>query len=374
MFDVFRRWYEERHEYARRWKQRTGGKVVGYFCTYVPEELLYAAGLLPVRVLGSHEPQDVSEPHIYGMFCPFCRDVLAQGLLGRYDYLDGIVMAHSCIHLTQAFLSWYRHLPLPYSYYLYVPAGIQSPRSRRFLRQQLQDMRRSLEQWLGREITDEDLRRGIALVNESRRRLRELYQLRRDEDPHLTGLEAMYAVVSSQMVHKEDHNVELQRLLKQLPERSVGPGRLRLLVVGSENDDVEFIRMLESFGSLVVVDDHCTGSRYFWNETPPLEDPLEAIAERYIQRPPCPQKDWPGRRRGEHLLQLAREYNVRAVILIQQKFCDPHEFDIPYLKRMFEDNGIPCYFFELDVTVPIGQFRVRFEAFLEMLQAEELPF
>ena len=72
--------------------QRTGGKVIGYFCTYVPEEILHAAGVLPVRILGSHEPQDVTEPHIFGMYCPFCRDCLAQGLQGRYDYLDGIMI------------------------------------------------------------------------------------------------------------------------------------------------------------------------------------------------------------------------------------------------------------------------------------------
>ncbi|HLG93869.1 MAG TPA: 2-hydroxyacyl-CoA dehydratase, partial [candidate division Zixibacteria bacterium] len=81
MFDAFRRWSKERHTYAKEWKQRTGRKVLGYFCTYVPEEILHAAGVLPVRILGSHEPSDLTEPHIFGgMFCPFSRDCLAQGL------------------------------------------------------------------------------------------------------------------------------------------------------------------------------------------------------------------------------------------------------------------------------------------------------
>ncbi|MBF8266117.1 MAG: bzdN, partial [Dehalococcoidia bacterium] len=75
--------FKERHQYAREWKARTGGKVVGTFCTYVPEEIIYAAGMLPVRLFGAHEPQEVSERHIASMYCPFCRDVLAQGLLGR---------------------------------------------------------------------------------------------------------------------------------------------------------------------------------------------------------------------------------------------------------------------------------------------------
>src|SRR3990170_1771764 len=122
IFGRFQEVIDKRHEYAREWKARTGGKVFGYMCTYVPQELIYAANILPVRVLGSREPQDVSESHIHQMFCPFCRDVLAQGLQGRYDYLDGMVMAQTCLHMHQAFNIWQLYRPLPYSYFLYVPS------------------------------------------------------------------------------------------------------------------------------------------------------------------------------------------------------------------------------------------------------------
>src|SRR5512145_2442572 len=99
----FRGWFEDRHGYARAWKARTGGPVAALFCSYVPEEILAAAGVLPVRVYGGHAPQDVTERHLFGMFCPFCRDALSQGLLGRYDYAEGAVIAQSCLHLRQAF-------------------------------------------------------------------------------------------------------------------------------------------------------------------------------------------------------------------------------------------------------------------------------
>ncbi len=68
MIEMFEEWYNARHECAREWKKKTGGKVLGYFCTYVTEEIVYAAGVLPVRILGSHEPQNVTEPHIFAMF------------------------------------------------------------------------------------------------------------------------------------------------------------------------------------------------------------------------------------------------------------------------------------------------------------------
>jgi benzoyl-CoA reductase subunit C len=165
MMEKFKEWYEKRHEYAKEWKKKTGGKVIGYFCTYVPEEILYAAGVLPVRILGSHEPQDVTEPHIFGMYCPFCRDCLAQGLKGRYDYLDGIMIAQSCLHIRQTFTSWKLHIPIDFSYYLPMPNNVQSKRALSYLTGELRALKEALEKWTGKTISDEDLNRGIEIMN-----------------------------------------------------------------------------------------------------------------------------------------------------------------------------------------------------------------
>jgi benzoyl-CoA reductase subunit C len=170
---------------------------------------------------------------------------------------------------------------------------------------------------------------------------------------------------------KTEHNNLLEELLKELEGRSTGRETgSRLMLVGSEMDDVEFVRLVEELDATFVIDEHCSGSRYFWNEVVPADNTLEAIAERYIDRPPCPPKDWPERRRLPFVLQLAKEYKVDGVILFQQKFCDPHEFDIPVLQNLFRENDIPTLFLEFDITVPWGQFRTRVEAFLEMLILE----
>lgn len=373
MMEKFKEWYQKRHEYAQEWKNKTGGKVVGYFCTYVPEEILYAAGVLPVRILGSHEPQDVTEPHIFGMYCPFCRDCLAQGLKGRYDYLDGIMIAQSCLHIRQTFTSWKLHIPIDFSYYLPMPNNVQSKRALPYLTGELRVLKEALEKWTGKAITDEDLNRGIEIMNKSRKLTRDLYELRKQPNPALTGLEAMYAVVASQMVDKKDYNETLQGILEKLPQRPVEKdSKVRLMILGSEDDDTEFLQMVESLGAIFVVDDHCTGSRYFWNEVTPNQNPLEAIASRYVERVPCPSKDWPERTRMEHIKKLAQDWEVQGAIVIQQKFCDPHELDIPATIESLKQIGIPAQFLEFDVTVPVGQFKTRVEAFLEMLREEDL--
>ncbi len=372
MTERFAEWYKTRHDYARAWKERTGGKVVGYFCTYVPEEILIAAGVLPVRILGSHEPQSVTEPHIFGMFCPFCRDCLAQGLKGRYDYLDGIMIAQSCLHIRQAFTSWVQHVPVGWSYYLPFPNHVQSRAARPYLVEELRLFKEAVGAWVGRPITDADLDRGIATCNEFRSALRELYESRKAEHPPLNGVEAMLAVVSGQFVDKTEHTTALRQLLDALDGRERRDPKIRLMLVGSEDDDVEFIRMVEACGATVVTDDHCTGTRYFWNNVEPGEDRLGAIADRYLTRPPCPSKDWPTRSRVPHILDLADRWGVQGVVVLQQKFCDPHEADTPAIIAALREKGIPSLFLELDVTVPVGQFKTRTDAFLEMITADDL--
>jgi benzoyl-CoA reductase subunit C len=372
-FAVFRDWRVNRAQYAKDWKQRTGRKIVGYFCTYAPEELMYAAGILPVRILGSHEVQDVTEPHIFAMFCPFCRDCLAQGLKGRFAYLDGIMIAQSCLHIRQAFTSWQKHVPVDYSYYLPMPHHVQSPHATPFLTKELELFRASLEKWLGRKIEDRAIWDAVDVYNRNRQLLWRVYEARQGPNPPLTGQEAMEMVLSSQMVDKADHNTALESLLARLPQRKTDrPAGTRLMILGSEDDDIEFLHMVESCGATFVVDDHCTGTRYFWNNVERDGDPLTSLAARYVQRVPCPTKDWPVRSRVPHVLALAKKYGVQGAIIMQQKFCDPHELDIPALTRGLNQAGVKTLFLEFDVTVPVGQFKVRVEAFLEMLRGDEL--
>jgi benzoyl-CoA reductase subunit C len=371
--ETFRNWYEHRHEYARDWKQRTSGKVIGTFCTYVPEEILVAANILPVRILGSHEPQDVTEPHIFGMFCPFCRDALAQGLKGRFNYLNGVVLAHSCIHFRQTFNSWRIHLPVDFSYYIPMPNTVQTPHNRAYHKSEVEKFKDAVEKYIGRPITEQNLDRGIEVLNRNRRLLRKVYEYRKLDDPPLTGEEAMYVAVTSQFIDKEEHSDALEAVLKQLPNRKLSrePG-IRLMAVGSENDDAEFFRMVEAVGGTVVIDEQCAGSRYFWNESVPNGDGLAVIANRYLDRPPCPVKDYPSHSRFQHVLNLAKDYRAQGAIIMQEKFCDPHEGDNPRLKKYLEENGIPTLSLEFDSTNPLGPFRIRVEAFLETIRGEEL--
>ncbi len=372
-FQRFREVVDNRHQYAKDWKARTGGKVFGYICTYVPEEVLYASGILPVRVLGGHEPVDLVEPHIHSMFCPFSRDVLGQALKGRYSYLEGLTVGHTCMHIHQAFEAWEFHVPLPFTYLLFVPSCLQSPSARACYLEEVKLFKGALEESQGSAIAPEALERASQVYNRNRRLLRQIYDLRKQDGPPISGSMAMEAALSSMFMDKEEHSRLLEDALEGLgadgDRRYAG---IRLMMVGGENDDIELVRMVESLGATVVIDDQCTGSRYFWQEVVPGEDPLEAIADRYLDAPPCPTKELQERQRIAHMDMLFQEYRAQGAILVNQKFCDPHQIDFPAIMAFFQKRNIPTLFLELDMTTPVGQFKTRVEAFLEMMQVEIL--
>ena len=334
---------------------------------------MYAAGVLPVRVTGSHQPQDITESHIYNMFCPYCRDCLGEGLQGNYSYLDGIVHAFSCIHIRQTFDSWVRSIPTPFNHFIYVPNHLQVPSAREKVIDEVRLFKTAVEGWLGTTITEQALKKAVTTYNINRRLMTEIYELRKQDNPPISGEEAMYMVMASLYMDKAEHNRLLRQLLTALPQRErKKQGQLRVMYLSSESDAVNLVRLIESLGGDVVTDDNCIGTRYFMHEVDLKAgtDILAAIANRYIDKPPCPVKDMVERLRLPYIKNLVQDYKVNAAIYAKMKFCDPHEYDIPSIKKMLADMGIPLLVLECDITVPEGQFRTRIEAFLEVLQFE----
>ncbi|MFC1820376.1 2-hydroxyacyl-CoA dehydratase [Thermodesulfobacteriota bacterium] len=359
------------HQFARNWKEETGGKVLGYLCTNIPEELLYAAGVLPVRLLGTNEPEAITKPYIFGAaFCSFARDCFAQALHGRYDYIDGITMGTCCPHALHVFDSWKKHIPVSYSYELSTPNYLLNPHAKKFLIRELEDHKHSLEEWTGKEISLEDLDKAIEVYNTNRRLMQSIYELMKADDPPVAVAEVAEIALAGMLIDKETHNIFLEEALEELPKRkSTGNRGPRLMLIGSVNNNMEFIKFIDSLGGRVVIDDYCTGNRYYQVEVIPEENRLAALAGRIIGKPPCPLKDLPVRRRSVHHSKLADDYRVQGAINTIHRVCDPHGLDYPVIESSFKEKDIPMLKLELDYSFPVEQFRTRIEAFLEMIEA-----
>jgi benzoyl-CoA reductase subunit C len=368
----FSNWFENRHEYCKDWKKRTGGKVAGYLCSYAPEEILYAAGILPTRLLDAHERSDLVEQHILSnISCSFCRDTLGQGLGGYYDYIDGIVQGQTCLHTGQIFWIWEKHRPVEFSYFLAVPHSTQSVGRYEYYMEEFVAFKKAVEEWIGKEITNEALDHAIDVYNTSRRLTRKLHEFRKLDDPKITGAEVMDIILSFQTIDKEEHNKALAQLIEELPDRKMERETgARLMLAGSVNTDRNFMRLVEerlTLPSTFVIEETCTSLRYNFNDVTPQDDRLMALSIRYNHRPPCPNKDWPRRRRFPFLLHLYKEYKADAIILFNNKFCHPHMTDnVPFYQEL-KSKGIPTLVLEFDIAVPEGQFKIRVEALLETL-------
>lgn len=357
------------HQYARDWKARTGGKILGYFEPYMPEELAYAAGILPVRLLSKHEPDDITDRHMYGN-CSCTRDILNQFALGRFDYIDGLCYAEACQWMRAAFQTSLEYMDSPYSHYVFVPDFVDGHRSKDLLYSELVTFKKSLEEWTGKEITTEAIDHAIDVYNTNRRLLRQVYELRRVDNPLVTGTEAMEMVLASQVMDKEEQNRMLAEVIKELPGRKVDNTGVRLMLIGSPASDADLERLIESLGAVVVIDELCTGTGYFWNEVIPQEDRLMAISLRYLGKPHCALKDNNWRRRPAFIHQLYEDYNARGVIIAKQTYCHPHGTDNPHMWTTLKEKYVPFHYIEHSTPLASGEITARIEAFIDMLEPQ----
>ncbi|MBI2875546.1 MAG: 2-hydroxyacyl-CoA dehydratase, partial [Candidatus Tectomicrobia bacterium] len=331
----FRQIFENRHQRCQGLKDRENKRFIGWVCTYVPEEIIHAAGFVPVRVLGGTGDTPTADAHLYSNLCSFVRNALEEVFRNNYDYLEGMVAMNACDHIRRLYDVWSIYLKdkTPFTMVLSVPGKI-SENAVAVYTEELGVFKERLEVHFGVKITEEALRRSIALYNTTRSLLQEIYALRKSETPPLTGAEAMEIFLAGMVMPKEEYNEKLRQLLEALKSRSVSHAedRIRLMVMGSELQDPNFIKVIEDLGGLVVNDDLCNGTRHFWGLVNPEGDPLAALAHRYVHKSPCP-RIRPHDERVRRLKETIREYNVHGVIYEVMKFCDMHGAAYPIIKR-----------------------------------------
>ena len=361
---------QERDRRARELRAE-GKRVIGYFCCYPPLEIMTAADLVPYRITGSvKEPITKADAYLETIMCPFIRSCFDLAIKGDYDFLDGLIVPHTCDALERTYLMWRYYLKLPYCYYLDIPHKADAS-SYYFFRAELDTFRKSLEEFTGGEISENDLQEAISLHNENRALLRELYSLRKLDPPLLSGSEMTEVMVSLVSLPVAEANGLLREIIQEVKQRRRGPGKkARLLLYGCEVDDPAFSQLIEDCGADVVMDDLCMGTRSCWHDVEGTADALTSIAARYLDKIPCPRtyREEDPDIRFRYLLEYAREFNVNGVILYIIRFCDTHEFDAPDVRDYLQGEGLPVLHIEDDYSITtIGQLRTRIQAFIERI-------
>jgi bzd-type benzoyl-CoA reductase N subunit len=369
--DQIRKAARDPQGYAQAYKERTGRKVVGTFCSYAPEEIILAAGALPLRMFSGKNGIHLADRHLQSYCCSLVRGVLEDALSGSWKGLDGVVFPHTCDSIQRLSDIWRINIPYGFHADVVLPVKLNTNSARDYLVDVLGAFRSDLEKKLDVRISDDALRTSMDLSGRLRSALRRIYEMRAQNPDTVSGAD-VYGIMKASMIMDRQ---ELLVLLEEvITEHGAGKGAeaagtcKRLVLSGGICDFPDVYTMIEEEGGAVVWDDLCMGSRAFAGDYAAQEDPIEAIAGRYLERIVCPAKHNGLTNRADHLIRMVRERNACGVIILLMKFCDPHAFDYPYLKNALDREGIPNLLLEVeDQLPPEGQLRTRFAAFLEML-------
>jgi len=363
--------YEHREARAQELAKK-GKKVIGYFCSYTPVEIFTALDVVPYRIQGKvGKPVEKAGQYLESIVCPYVRSCFDLALGGDFNFLSGAIIPHTCDAMHRLYDIWKYHLKPPYSYQLYVP-HMTHKASYEFFQKEIEGLKTGLEQFVGRSASEKDIMKAISLHNRSRSLLRELYELRKPEPPLISGTEVMWVLVAGMTIPIQEFNELLEDAIAEVRSRKPSvENKPRLLISGSEVDDNTLIHLVEESGAHVVMDDICTGTRFFWHDVDASKGAIHGLAERYLNIT-CPRTYRPGKvaQRFSYLGNFIREWKAQGVILYTIRFCDTYQLDAPEMKDYIQSLGLPVLFLEdTYVTSPTGQWKTRVEAFLETIEA-----
>lgn len=365
--------------YIKDW-QDAGKKIIGFYCTYIPEELLSAADILPFRIRATgNKDTELADIYMVRFTCSFVRATLDLALKGGYDFLDGFLVCNSCDHSRRMFelfdLKVFKregfNKVVP-RFYLALPHVI-TQEGFEWYKKEVEELKKEIEiAYNLNEITDYKLKHAIEIYNENRKLLRDLHQLRIQTNPKLTGTEALQINMANASVSKEFANQELKRIISLLKKRDSlkVDNKKRILLVGSVVDNIEFTQLIENSGAFIASDFLCFGTRNFMDdiEIKLDKDPIEEIAHRLYYRISCPRMMDDHKRRLDFLKDQIKKANIEGVILQRINNCDLHGCDNMLFTHELKDLEIPVLnmdreFYQADTS----RLQTRIEAFLEMI-------
>jgi benzoyl-CoA reductase/2-hydroxyglutaryl-CoA dehydratase subunit BcrC/BadD/HgdB len=280
-------------------------------------------------------------------------------------------MFNSCDHVRRMYDHWVRQMKTPFAEVLSLPRKAEAAQVEWFCGE-LANLRQRIESHYGVEIGDDALRDAIALHNETRRLLRELYELRKTEAPPITGAEALAVTVASTTMPQSLYNECLRELLSDVAGAAgITDFRARLMILGSELDDPEYIQIIEDQGGMVVTDSLCFGSKILWNDVEEdAADPLMALAQYYVaDRPAHARMFTEYDRRAAYVRELIDEFRVDGVIFQRLTFCELWGYEQFIMEDDFKEWDVPLLSMDREYKLnATGQLRTRVQAFLETVE------
>ncbi len=343
--------------------------VFGYTCSYVPEEFLDAMGIIPVRLIGRAKEIQAADRHLQAYCCSQVRSLMEDFINDVYKSLDGVIFAHTCDSMQPFHDIFKRNFPKYFVKNYNFPSRLDGEVPYKYAVAETKRFLRSIEEFSGKPIDLQRLAETVSIYNRNRLLLEKLYTLHLKYPDRIPSRLLLQSVLTSQFLDKREVNKQLGPFIESFDDNGAeDTKRKRIMLIGNVNINEEIYDLVDEFGGIIADDDMCTGHRYF--STQVTEPTIEGVVRRYISRPHCAAKHRDNYSRQRYILELAEKRNIKGVIFFYIKFCDPHCFDYPDLRKALEGKNIPSQFIEVEQSIaPSGQLRTKIQAFLEMLSA-----
>lgn len=351
---------------VRRWRD-AGGKVIGHFQVYFPEEIVHAAGLLPVKIRGAQVEAMQADSRFGSYLCSILKTSLELALSGRLR-LEMFVTHPICDAARNLGAVWGRNFQYPCEI-LYLPQNANSAHASTYLRGEYERLKRAVEAVGERPVADDALSRSIEVYNENRALLRELYAIKR-KTPWLISADEAYALVAiGGVIPRDEHNELLRFVLPMIRERNSRPqDRVRVVFEGGfcEQPPLDLIRTIAR-SCYVVDDDLLIGMRWITGDVPLGRDPLKNLAEAYLENSSYSPVQHDLRKPKEKmLLERIRSSGADAAIITAAKMCEPGLEEQVAYTRALDEAGIPYFVgeFEENMTT-FDHMEIQLETFVE---------
>ena len=353
-------------------KNETGDKGrFGWLCSYTPVEILIAAGLVPTRLNAGDMFLHRPNPKLYQLICPYVRAVFEKAQEDRFDRLEGVVFVKCCDAMLRLYDLWKAHLPNQRTYILSLPK-IQSPEAIRYFANVLRRFSEVLGTQRGTPVIDQALSDAIVEQNQLRMALKKLYRMRLNNPLALPYSKLCSLTRNWLSAAPAQALPDVEKELKgfeEIPSEKSSP-LPKVVISSSTLDQIEIVEIIEKAGMTVIADDHCCGLRHFDDLVSEDGDPYLNLAERYLNRWPCPRMQ-ANPSHLQRLIQKIDEVGANGVIYVGLKYCDQSGFELPRLQTQLKERHVPFLYIEHDYTATgLAQLKVRIEAFAEMLSNE----
>jgi benzoyl-CoA reductase subunit C len=344
--------------------------VAAYACSYVPEEIILAAGMTPRRIIPRARPA-AADGSIYPNTCHYIKSLLAEGLSGNIS-ADLFIIANSCDGMRRLYDLWGEYVKSVPVVFLDIPKKKDAD-SIDFFSSELISLAGKLERQTGGiSVTDARLKEAAVACNQVRALMHEVQRLQARPDSGVDGLSIFELYLESARLHPAEMAKRINAFLSAPREKTNPSENCRIILAGNVVHRPDLLELIRTSGGWVAAIDTCLGARHFDGLVAQDScDPVRALAERYLTRASCPRMEGIAER-AARLKQMAAASRASGIIYSTVKFCDSHLYDVPFLQDYFRQAGVPFLHLENDYEWGgLGQMKVRVEAFLALIREKE---